>query len=1086
MKTYQKPLLLLFAGSLYCSLLLATPVAKFFPVSLQCELRKTPLGIDNSNPDLSYTLHATGSTDRNLRQTAYQLIVASSSALLQNNNGDLWHPGKVLSDKMSFIKYEGKQLSSGQQCWWKMRVWDNNGNASAWSAPATWVMGIVKQEEWIAKWITAAGAEQFAPSPYGYRAATAAAAQTTKWVQIDLGAPALITQVRITPQFFEDRAGYGFPKNFKIEVSSDSTFENTAVIADYTTAAYDNPGWKPADFAVSNTSARYVRLTTTRLWGSEEHFQFAIRQVEVFANGINIASGKKVTAFDSNDSGGWSARHITDGPADLSALPDYASMLLRKEFEIRKKLVRAVVHISGLSEYELTINGRKVGDFLLTPGWTDYRKTVLYDTYDVTVLLHSSANAIGIMLGNGMYNIQPHPVRYVKFLNSFGPLKAIARLQLEYADGTTTIIATDDSWQVAPGPVTYSNVFGGEDYDANKAEAGWNKPLFKPGSQWQPALITAGPGGTLKGLSCAAPPVKVIEVLQPVNVTKLKENIWVYDCGQNASMMPRIRVTGEQGAYIRIIPAELLDSNGYADRRSATQDGARPAWWQYTLAGKGVERWKPKFFYQGARYLQVELFAAKGSSRLPQVKTLEDQIVHSSSTPVGTFECSNSLFNRIYQLVRWAQRSNMMSLMTDCPHREKMGWLEENHLNGPALRYNFDMALLFRKTMNDMADAQLDNGLIPNIAPEYFIAGPPDLTNGFRNSPEWGSSFIIVPWQQYLFSGDISLLVRYYDRMKKYVAFLSATAKNNIITVGLGDWYDIGPKEPWGSQLTPVSFTATAIYYYDNWIMARIAQLLGKKTDADAFGKKAEAIRTSFNKEFYQPDLRRYATGSQTANAMPLFLGLADPQNRSGLLAAVVADIRAKNNGLTSGDVGYRFLLKALAEGGRSDVIFDMNNQSERPGYGYQLKMGATSLTEKWNAGVGNFGSQNHFMLGQINEWFFNDLAGISCDADGAGFKKIIIRPAVTGDITWVKSSFATMSGVITAQWKKEGSRLRMDVTIPANTSAVIYVPAKNADCVSESGKRASAARSVKFYKYENGYSIYEAGSGTYRFTSNL
>ena len=320
--------------------------------------------------------------------------------------------------------------------------------------------------------------------------------------------------------------------------------------------------------------------------------------------------------------------------------------------------------------------------------------------------------------------------------------------------------------------------------------------------------------------------------------------------------------------------------------------------------------------------------------------------------------------------------------------------------------------------------------------------------------------------------------------MKRYVAFLAGSADNHIIKTGLGDWYDIGPKEPWGSQLTPVPFTATAIYYYDNWIMSRIAQLLGKNDEALTFENAAKEIKTAFNKAFYKADIGQYATGSQTCNAMPLFLNLVDSQNRETVLKAVVADIRTRGNSLTSGDVGYRFLLRALADGGRSDVIYDMNNQSDKPGYGYQLKMGATSLTEKWDAGVGSFGSQNHFMLGQINEWFFNDLVGISSDEQGAGFRKIVINPSIPGDLTWVKGSFASISGNIESQWKKDNNNITLQVNIPVNTTAVVYIPAGNKNAVTESGKPASASPGVQFLGFENGKSAYQVGSGNYRFTA--
>jgi hypothetical protein len=421
--------------------------------------------------------------------------------------------------------------------------------------------------------------------------------------------------------------------------------------------------------------------------------------------------------------------------------------------------------------------------------------------------------------------------------------------------------------------------------------------------------------------------------------------------------------------------------------------------------------------------------------------------------------------------------------MTDCPHREKQSWLEQYHLNGPSLRYNFDLLATFRKGMNDMADCQLSNGLIPNIAPEYFYASR-DINNGFRNSPEWGSSFIVVPWQQYLFSGDVSLLSRYYDKMKRYVAFLDSTSKNNIMTIGLGDWYDIGPKPAWGSQLTPIEFTGTAIFFYDNQIMSQIATILGKTNDAEFYKQRTEAIRQSFNKEFYKPEKGIYATGSNTTLAMPLFLNIAESQNRKTLIDSLVSDIRRRGNAFTSGEVGYRFLLGALAMEGHSDVIYDMNNQSDRPGYGYQLKMGATSLTEKWDAGVGSFGSQNHFMSGQINEWFFHDLLGIGVEANGAGFRKFIIKPTPVGDLKWVKGSYKTVSGLISVEWEHNNDTFALTVIIPANTTATIYIPATKEKNVTESGKRAAKSNGIKFLRIENDKAIYEVGSGEYKFLS--
>ncbi|HEX8295987.1 MAG TPA: family 78 glycoside hydrolase catalytic domain, partial [Chthoniobacteraceae bacterium] len=712
---------------------------------------------------------------------------------------------------------------------------------------------------------------------------------------------------------------------------------------------------------------------------------------------------------------------------------------LRREFTAREGIRRAVLNVSGLGNYTLSVNGRKGTADLLAPGWTNYKKTVLYQTYDLTSLLNGGKlNVLGLSLGRGMFDITKAPDgRYVKFRQSFGPLQAIAQLQIEYSDGTTERIETDASWRASRSPMTFENMFAGEDYDAR----------IEP--NWTDVVVTAGPGGALRGLSCAAPPIRSHDVLSPIKVTTPKPGTKVYDLGQNASVMPRLVARGPAGSSVRIIPSELLDANGLADRGSSTQDGIRPAWWQYTLKGQGSEGWFPEFFYHGSRYFQVELIAAEQGGTLPAVETLEGVVVHSASTPIGQFSSSSELFNRTYALVRWAQRSNMMSVMTDCPHREKLPWLEQTHLNGPSLRYSFEMAPLLAKMVNDMADSQLENGFIPNIAPEYFKAQP-KITDPFRNSPEWGSAFLLVPWQQYQFTGDTTLLRRHYDAMKRYVAFLGASAKEHIVSVGLGDWYDLGPKPPWGSQLTPPPLTATAFYYYDHWVLARTAELLGKPEEAAQFDQRATEIRAAFNTRFYKPETGVYATGSQTANAIPLVMGLAEPQWRPRLLDAIVKDVRDRGNSLTSGDVGYRYLLQALADGGRSDVIFDMNHQTEKPGYGMMLKKGATALTEKWDATVGNFGSHNHFMLGQINEWFFRDLVGIQQDPSAPAFRKIVIKPSLVGDLSWAKASYRSIGGEIVSHWTKEAAGLNLNVAIPVGSSALVHVPTANAAEVRE------------------------------------
>jgi alpha-L-rhamnosidase len=759
----------------------------------------------------------------------------------------------------------------------------------------------------------------------------------------------------------------------------------------------------------------------------------------------------------------WQAKWIAS-PTNCETL------LLRREFAVKPGLRRALIHVCGLGQYELTLNGAKVGEDLLAPGWTKYDKTCLYDTRDITSQLHAGQNVAGLFLGNGMYNV--HAGRYTKFTGTFGPLKAIAQLRLEYADGSVEIIGTDEQWRVASGPITFSSVYGGEDFDARLNPVGWDKSGFDS-SNWMPAQVVAGPGGKLAGFSCAAPPLRAFEILQPVQINSIRTNIVVYDLGQNAPIMARIKIKGPAGSRVRIIPAELLKPDGSVDRGSV---GNGLAYWQYTLSGDGDENYFSKFFYHGCRYLQIECAAATNNVELPTIESIEGVVVHSASEPVGEFSCSNDLFNRIHTVILWAQRANIVSILTDCPHRERLGWLEQYHLNGPSLRYEFDLAQLYTKGMNDMADSQLADGLVPSIAPEY-----PVFSGGFRDSPEWGSAFVIVPWQQYQFTGDTELLRRNYDEMKKYVAYLGTKARANIVAYGLGDWYDIGSRAPGPAQLTPNSLTATAFYFYDTWILAQTAAMLGKKDEAKKFTAQADAIRAAFNGKFFNATNGGYATGSQCANAIPLVMNLCEPTNRAAVLDALVADVRQHGNANTAGDVGYRYLLRALAEGGRSDVIFDMNNQSEKPGYGYQLKMGATSLTEAWNANRSS--SQNHFMLGQIMEWFYADLAGIAPDPSAPGFKKILIRPQPVGDVTWVKCAYDSIHGRIASEWEKTDGKFSINLEIPPGATATVFIPAQAAGDVSESGVTVTKSRGVKFIRQENDRAIFEIASGKYQFT---
>jgi alpha-L-rhamnosidase len=1003
--------------------------ASLTPVELRCDGMADPLGIDSSPPRLSWQLRGDG---RGLRQTAWQALVSSSLEGLDRDRGDVWDSGRVETDEQIHAPYRGRALRSAEQVFWKVRVWDAEGRASAWSAPARWTMGLLDATDWRARWITDPELPRWSRPLLGYRSQDSGAADAVKWIQLDLGSARPIDELRFHALRHTVPERLGFPRRFRVELANRADFADATMVADETARDYGR--WTVAlRVAVGAVAARYVRFTATRLSERDGKACLALSQVEVMSGGKNVAAGSPVTASDSVEQPPWSAAALTDGLGAPGANPRAnGTLLLRGGFEVRTGLRRALASVCGLGQYEMTVNGARAGTGLLTPGWTAYDKNCLYDTYDVTPLLRAGNNAVGIVLGNGMYNVQPG--RYVKLVSAFRPLMAIAQVRLEYGDGAVDTVATDGRWRVTSGPITFSNVYGGEDYDARLEPRDWDRPGFDD-SSWTAAAVVEAPARKLRGASQSSPPFRAYETLPPTGVREVRPGVTVYDFGQNASMMPRLRVRGPAGATVKMIPAELLKADGTVDRGSS---GGGEAYWAYTLAGRPEgEGWFPRFFYHGSRYVQVERTAPPGGAG-PAVESLESVVVHSDSPPAGEFACSSDLFNRIRTLVRWAQRSNLAHVITDCPHRERLGWLEQYHLNGPSLRYETDLTRLYAKTFADMADAQRPDGLVPDIAPEYVV-----FDGGFRDSPEWGSAIVLAAWQHYVWTGDDGPLRANYDAMKRYVAYLATRAQGDIVDYGLGDWYDIGPNPPGPSQLTPIALTATAIYLEDNLALARIAARLGHEEDARRYSEAADRIRGAFNRRFLDPARGSYASGSQTAQAMPLVLGLVPEEHRARVLDALVHDVRAHGNGPTAGDVGYRYVLRALADGGRSDVIFDMNHQSERPGYGFQLARGATSLTEAWDANPRS--SQNHFMLGQIMEWFYGDLAGLAPDPAFPGFKRVRIRPQPVLGITWARASHQSPRGPMSVAWRWDGATFSLDVELPPNTSAEVHLPGPSA-----------------------------------------
>jgi alpha-L-rhamnosidase len=776
----------------------------------------------------------------------------------------------------------------------------------------------------------------------------------------------------------------------------------------------------------------------------------------------------------------WQARWI-EGPSNLTETEPVGLPIFRKAFTVGQPVRRALVHVCGLGHYELFLNGEKVGDRFLDPAWSVYEKTAYYTTYDITSALQQGENIVGVMLGKGFYNTAGD--RRVHGVQVDRPLKLILQAHVELAEGSQQTVVTDGSWRVTDGPITHCAILGGSDYDARRLPIDWAAPKFDD-SAWSAAAVTEGPGGTLRASS--APPMKVMDVFEPVRIDQPKPGVFVYDFGQNASAVPRLRVRGKAGQVIKLTPAEQRfgqSEHSNDGRGRVNQAGVgRPNYWAYTVRGDEVEAWTPQFTYGGFQYIELTGAVPAGQPNpegLPVVETLISCHVRNDAPTVGSFQCSNLLFNDIHRLVDWAVRSNMGHVLTDCPHREKLGWLEVSYLMEPSIACRYDIARFYSKVTSDIRDSQDDNGAIYTVAPNY-----PRFSGGFRYTPEWGAAGVIVPWQVYHRYGDRQVLADNYEAMKRFVDYMRDTSKELIPAAGLGDWYDYGHGQGNGpARFTPPELTAMATFYRCTRIVAETAGLLDNEGDRDAYAELAERIRAKFNATYFNGQDEYTNHGSpQTANAMAVVTGLVPSDAAVATIDRLVADIRARDNQQTAGDVGFSYLVQALAQYRRHGGLRDIALRRDLGSYGYIRDRGWTSLPEAWDANTS--ASMNHCMLGHIQQWLYSDVAGIQYDPNGVAFEKIVLRPQMVHDLAWVKASHTSVNGRIISEWERTGQAVTMRVTIPVNTTATVYVPAAEASSITESGRPIDATPHVRFVRTDGDRAVLDVGSGSYTFVS--
>ena len=752
----------------------------------------------------------------------------------------------------------------------------------------------------------------------------------------------------------------------------------------------------------------------------------------------------------------WTAKWIGAPGSDEDKGPRPAP-LFRRTFTLDKQPVRARLYICGLGYYELHLNGAKVGDHVLDPAFTRYDRRALYVTYDVTDRLKKGPNALGVILGNGWYNMHTRCVW--DFDKAPWRDRPTLRCQLEvtFEDGSKQMVASDATWRVSTGPIVFDSIRNGETYDARLEKAGWDTTDYSD-INWPAAQIDAGPKGELKAQMM--PPVKVTGTRKMAKVTEPKPGVHVFDTGQNMTGWARLKVSGPAGTEIMMKYGERLNPDGTLDQKEIGQHikTGKPQTDTYILKGEGTEVWEPRFAYYGFQY--VEVTGLPGQATLD---TLEARVVHTAFDRAGTFECSNDLFNRIQHNTLWSYVSNFVGYPTDCPHREKNGWTGDAHLAAETGLYNFDSAPGYTKWLNDLKDEQRPSGELPGIVP----------TSGWGyqwgNGPAWDSAYVLIPWYLYQYRGDTRALAEHYDRLKRYVDYLTTKANNHIVAIGLGDWVP-------AKSTTPEKVTSTGYYYRDVLIVSKAAALLGKTEDAKKYGDLASSIREAFNQEFYDPQTGLYANGTQTAMSCALYHGLVPPQEHDKVMGKLVEMIQKNDGHLDAGILGTKYLIDSLTTNGRADLVYGMATKTDYPSWGRWLEQGATTLWEQWDGGA----SRNHIMFGHISAWFYQTLGGIMPDPEAPGFKHIIIKPQLLGDTKWVRAEHESMYGTIRSAWEIQGDKFSLKLTIPVNTTATVYVPASSRESVM------GDSDGVRFLRAEGNHAVYEVDSGTYEFISQL
>ncbi len=777
----------------------------------------------------------------------------------------------------------------------------------------------------------------------------------------------------------------------------------------------------------------------------------------------------------------WTAQWIGyDKASPWDSISQYSRLsarYFRKQFKTANPVKKATVFISGLGLYELYINGNKIGDQVLAPAPTDYRKSVLYNTYDVTAQIKPGENAIATVLGNGRFFTMRQEYKPKK-INTFGFPKMLLQLELEYANGKKETIVSDGSWKMtADGPIRTNNEYDGEEYDATKELTGWNKNGFND-ADWLPAESVEAPGGEV--IAQMNEPMKVMKIIRPVSIKKLKSGVTILDMGQNMVGWLQMKLKGKKGDKITLRFAESLQPSGelyVANLRDAKVTDV------YTAKGSVEETWHPQFVFHGFRYVEISGYPGNAA-----IENFEGQMVYDAMQTTGYFRSSNTTLNKIYQNAWWGIAGNYKGMPLDCPQRnERQPWLGDRAIGSLGESFLFDNENLYAKWLNDIEQSQTEEGVIPDVAPAFW--------NYYTDDVTWPATYITVADMLYNQFGDQRSISLHYPSMKKWMTHMKDKyMKDYIIEKDkYGDWCMppeslelIHAKD--SSRNTDGALIATAYYYQLLNYMQKFSKILHVDNDGNEYSALAEKIKQAFNKKFYNRTKKYYSNNTVTANVLPYAFGITPDSVKADVLLNITQKIRLENGGhISTGLIGSQWIMRTLSNNMRTEVAYQMATTKTYPGWGYMAENGATTIWELWNGNTANpqMNSQNHVMLlGDLLIWMYENLAGIKSDTKEVAFKKIIMKPLPVDGLSFVRSSYQSSQGLIKSDWKNSDQKFEWQITIPANTKAVISIPAVSEKMIFENGKPVSTVEGIRFIKMDGKTAVFEIGSGNYSFVS--